>query len=330
MIQGKGFGLDVGGSSIKWAVVDDGVVVASGSEPTPQVGVDEVCDALVLAVERHAVPAGVEGAIGLALPGSLDSRTSEIFNLPNIPGEWTGVRPADVLGSATGRKWHVLNDARAFAASQLVAGAARDASDALLFALGTGVGGAVVLDHRIWMGSSGLVGEIGHVAIDPGGRECGCGALGCLETYAGAAGILKEAAKRGLVARLQSQHPDLPVTAREVFVAAAHGDADAIELTNAAGDALGTVIAHLSTLLRPDLVVIGGGLAQGLPQLMPSIEAAVDREIRLTEGPPIVPAEFGSIAGAIGAALWAAGQVPISPEQFAPATAPVDPIHVAQ
>lgn len=318
MIEGKGFGLDVGGSSIKWVVVSDGEVVDSGSEPTPQEGSREVCDALIRAVEAHATPAGVDGPVGFALPGSLDSRTSHIVNLPNIPGEWTGLRPTEYLESATGRRWHVLNDARAFAASQLVAGAARGVSDALLLALGTGVGGAVVLDHHIWMGGAGLVGEIGHVGIDPNGRKCGCGARGCLETYAGAAGILKEAGRRGLSDRLARRHPDTPVTAREVFAAATEGDEDARELTGAAGDALGTVIGRISTLLCPDRIVIGGGLAAGLTQLMPSIDAAIEREIRIIKPPPIVTADFGSLAGAVGAALWAAGAVPIAPARFAP------------
>lgn len=312
-------GIDVGGSSIKWALMDDRTPVDTGSLPTPQQGADSVLHAIAGLIRSHEHHLDPQTAVGVALPASLDADTSEILALPNIPGTWSGIRPSALLEHHTGHRVDVLNDARAFAAGQLVVGAAREVSDALLVALGTGVGGALILDRTMWLGTHGLVGELGHLVVDPNGRPCGCGQRGCLEAYCGAAGLVTEATRRGIVPRVRD------ASARDLFVMAACGDIDAQQLIAEAGAALGTAIGLLSTFLVPEVVIIGGGLAEGLPQLRSSITASLAETIRIVNPPPVVASTSGPHGGAIGAAAWAAGLVPVSPAPSERATATAEP-----
>jgi glucokinase len=309
----KVLGLDVGGSSIKWAVLDDGNVGPTGTTPTPASGVPALLAELVAVAAQHA---GLDAhlPVGVALPGSLDQSTSEIHVMPNIAGEWAGVRPADLLSRATGRPWRVINDARAFAAGELVAGAARGTADALFVTLGTGVGGALVFGGRIQLGATGLVGEIGHVVVDPAGRPCGCGGAGCLEAYCGAAGILAEARRRGLTGRPPQVRPGQPgeFTVEDVFAAARAGEEAARSLVAEAGGALGAVLARVTSLLSPQQIVLGGGLSAGLPLLRPALDRAFAQNLRIVAAPQISMSTLGLYAGAAGAAAWAAGLVPTS------------------
>lgn len=310
----KVLGLDVGGSSIKWAVLDDGRVCLTGTRPTPASGVSAVLAELATVAAQHGGGLDAHLPVGIALPGSLDQCTSEIRSMPNVAGEWAGVRPADLLGAATGRSWRVINDARAFAAGELVAGAARGAADALFVTLGTGVGGALVFGGRIHLGAMGLAGEIGHVVVDPEGRPCGCGGTGCLETYCGAAGIVAEARRRGITARQPRTGPDQlgELTVEDVFAAARAANGPARSLVAEAGGALGAVLGRVASLLSPQHIVVGGGLSAGLPILRPALESAFARNLRIVSEPQISMSALGLHAGAAGAAAWAAGLVPTS------------------
>jgi glucokinase len=316
------FGLDVGGSSIKWATLHDNEIVDSGSVPTPGGGAGDVVETLLDTTRVHAPDGGRNLTIGVALPASIDIVTSEIISMPNVPGDWAGVRLADLISDSrpAGSCWTVVNDARAFAAGELVAGEARAGADVLAIAVGTGVGGALVLDGALWLGSTGLVGELGHVVVDPMGRLCGCGRRGCLETYVGAAGILAEASHRGLIDSIRDD--GAPVTVQALFDEARSGARELQELVTEGGDALGTVIARFATFLAPTTVVIGGGVAESLDLLLPSVDAAIDRELRIVPRPQVLRGQLGRYAGAAGAAAWAHGDVPSNPVL---STTPADP-----
>jgi glucokinase len=204
----------------------------------------------------------------------------------------------------------LVNDARAFALGQLRHGAAATASDAVFVTLGTGVGGAVASDGALRLGSGARGGELGHMPISPdGGRRCGCGATGCLETIAGGKALAEMGAdlvRAGTASALAARVDDKAeaVTAGDV-VAAADDDPTCAELVADAGRALGLALAALATTLAPEVVVVGGGLAAALPKLAPHLDDAFTSHARLVPKPRVLPARFGNLAGAVGAAAWA-------------------------
>lgn len=304
-------GLDLGGTSIKWARLgSDGALLDQGAVPTPADGVERTLAAIAEIVASWGSSAGPGRRIGLAVPGSVDHATSRVLNLPNIPGDWAGVLVAGRLAAATGRDWRVVNDARAFAFGELRMGAARDDADALFVTLGTGVGGAMAVHGRLEMGTAGLIGELGHVSVETGGRPCGCGHRGCLEAYAGAAGMLAEAARRGF--RAGDPTAGLPSVAH-LFDASRAGDPIARGVVAAAGSALGQALGQLCTYLAPSIVVIGGGVSHGFDQLQPTFIEALTEHVRVVPLPRVRLSRRPEIAGAIGAALWAAEADATSP-----------------
>ncbi len=299
-------GLDLGGTSIKWVLLGAGdVILDQGSVPTPNTGVEATLTVIADLAAKHAEPAIGGAGVGLAVPGSVDHATSRVLELPNIAGDWNGLLVGDHLSAKTGLAWRVVNDARAFAMGELATGVAKGTSDALFVTLGTGVGGALAVHGVIEMGAAGLIGEIGHVSIETGGRPCGCGHLGCLETYAGAAGMLTEAARRGFQAPGSETDGD-PVNPLAALFSAAHdGDPIALAVVSEAGAALGTALGQLSTFLAPTLVVIGGGVSRGFARMEPSFRVALADHTRVVPGPEVRLTERPDFAGAIGAALWA-------------------------
>jgi glucokinase len=311
-------GLDLGGTSVKWVVMgDDGggdggaggrnTIQASGRVPTPHTGdVDDVIAALV-GIARQAPAAG---RVALAAAAVVDAVAGSLLVVPNIPGDWASRTIRSELADATGRSVALVNDARAFAWGQLCLGAAAGASDAVFVTLGTGVGGAVASGGELRLGHLGRGGEIGHIPVDPeGGRRCGCGARGCLETLAGGKAI----AEMGTDAIRAGAAPALTeitggradrVSAGDVFAAADRDPACAAIVTGA-GRALGRVLAGLASTLAPEVVVVGGGLSAGLATLMPYLDEAFAEQARLVATPKVVPADFADLAGAVGAAAWA-------------------------
>lgn len=163
----------------------------------------------------------------------------------------------------------------------------------MVLALGTGVGGGIVSDGRIVRGLRGQAGELGHLPVDPHGDRCGCGAVGCLETFAGAPALVRAARDAGD-----------PITPEAIVAAAGRGDAGAIGAVNRAGAAIGRVFASLAVALTPELFVVGGGLAPALELMRPAIEAQLNERTAITGTIPIVSTALGLHAGAIGAALW--------------------------
>jgi glucokinase len=276
-------GVDVGGTSIKWVVLDGESVIHQGRRPTP-------CDdeaAVLRAIADLAATERVE-SVGVALPAVIDAKAGATLVAPNLPGEWHGLAVVEPLQDELGVPVMLCNDGRALTNAEWLLGAARGCRDAVVLALGTGVGGGIVSDGRIIRGPRGRAGELGHIPVEPTGERCGCGAIGCLETVAGA---------RALV-RACRRSPEL------IVEAARHGDAGALEVLVRAGTAIGRAFATLAVSLNPELFVVGGGLAPALALMRPAIEAQLQERTSLTGTTPIVPSALGLHAGAIGAALW--------------------------
>jgi len=240
-------------------------------------------------VERHPAIA----TVGIGVPGLYDPVAGTVRFLVNFPGPWAGRPIAREVGAALGLPVALLNDARAFGLAEHRLGAGRGAATMVGLTLGTGVGGCVVVDGRLLLNHDGAVGEIGHQTIEPDGPWCNCGNRGCLEAFARADQV---AAACGTA------------TAEEAVERARAGDARAIEGLAQVGRYLGIGIGNTVAILAPDRVVIGGGVGAATDLFRGSIEAELRRRVRITslDLVEIVPAELGTWAGAIGAAIHGA------------------------
>jgi len=298
-------GLDLGGSAIKWLVLEGEAVVAQGLVPTPLDG----CDAVVAAMAGLA--SGVEGvdAVGVGVPGLFDAagRTDLV---PNVPGRWDGYPFADRLHAAMGVPVALANDGRAATLAELRLGSGRGARHLIAVTVGTGIGGGIAVNGRVHLGRDGRAGEIGHQFVDAAGPLCGCGAYGCVEVFASAPAIRAAGARavwQGVDTVLRERAVGDPpaVTVEMVLDAAREGDAHACDIVVRAGRALGIGLANLCNALAPEVIVIGGGVAGGLDVLEPILAATLRERARLGPLPRIVPATLGPHTGAMGAALWA-------------------------
>jgi glucokinase len=289
-------GLDLGGTNIKFAVVDGHAAIAQGqvqthSDQGPAAVARRLADTAKAAMAEHG---SIDG-VGVTVPGLFDDATGVVSrNFANLPGEWKGYPLVDELARLTDRPVSIINDARAFALAELRLGAGRGARQMLGVTLGTGIGGGLVLDGELYLGPGGLAGEIGHIiAQSTDGPRCGCGNHGCLESVA-TAHVL--AAKAGCS------------DVAEVFRAVDHGDMRALAAVDEVTNHLGAVFGSLVTLLVLDRIVVGGGIAQAGMHLLDPLRAAVRRHTSFWPkgGCEVVAAELGTYAGAIGAALWSA------------------------
>jgi glucokinase len=295
-------GLDLGATNLKWAVVehagDAWSTLAHGQVPTRLVADPDAVPASVtsqLAEMAATVIAewGPVVSVGVGIAGLYDPIAGTARFLPNVPGPWAGHPVAGPVSAAAGVPVFLINDARAFGLAELRLGAGRGASSMVGLTLGTGVGGVFAIGGRVHQGHDGTAGELGHQTIDPDGPWCGCGNRGCVEAYARADQI---AAACGTA------------TAEEAVRAAQAGDARARAGLADVGRYLGIGIANMITVITPDRVVIGGGVAAAGELLFGPIRAEIARRVRTTaiEDVTVVAAELGILAGAIGAAVHGA------------------------
>ncbi len=288
-------GVDIGGTKVLAAAVSStGRVIRTARRTTPGRRVESslVEDALTEAVEEVA---GVRrpAAIGIAAAGFVDAQGERVRFAPHLPWEDEGVR------ARLAERWSapvVLdNDANCAARAEVAYGAVGDVDDALVITLGTGIGGAVVLDGTVHRGYNGMAGEFGHMQVVPDGRGCECGGTGCWEQYCSGNALVRFAHAHGLT----------DVTGPEVTQAAGQGDPVALAAFADVGTWLGVGTANLVAAFDPQVVVIGGGLsAAGDLLLEPARRALRDSLVGATHRtvPPLVRAALGPEAGAVGAA----------------------------
>ncbi|MBI4577066.1 MAG: ROK family protein [Planctomycetes bacterium] len=282
-------GADLGGTNLRAAVVDgagrilEAVRLPTGAEEGPEAVLGRLAGAL------RGLGAGRDvAAVGVGAAGPLDPETGVIHVAPNFPG-WKDVPVAARLARDLGWPVHLENDANAAAYGEAWTGAGVGVRSLVMLTLGTGVGGGLILDGRLWRGHRGLAGEVGHMVVEPEGPPCGCGARGCLESLASATAIARRAGG---------------ASARAVYDAALGGEPRAIESLRVAGRALGIALASLVNLLNPERVVLGGRVAGALDFLLPALVAELrERALAVAlDGVEVVGAALGDDAGVVGAA----------------------------
>jgi glucokinase len=283
-------GLDLGGTNIKLAVLEDGRVVDRREAPTRSED-DDPAAIVSRIVELGRTVAPVD-AIGVALPGLFDD-DGVVVLLPNVYGSWAGTPARALLEDGFGLPVRLINDGHAFAVAESTLGAGRGAANVMCIVCGTGIGGGLFLDGRLHLGPAHRAGEFGHHTVVEDGLTCECGNTGCLELYAGSRAI---AAAAGTP------------TFEEAVARARSGDDTASRALARAGELIGLAIANVLIFLGPDRVVVGGGVAEAGELLFNSLRASVARRARVAplDEIAITTAQLGPHAGAIGAALWSA------------------------
>ena len=316
--DGNRGGIDLGGTKIEAIIVDAGnTVLGQSRRPTPTAGGPaDVADQMAEAMQAAAEAAGVETrslqGVGVGSPGVVDGAAGTVAQARNLPG-WNGTfELAKALSDALGTKVHIGNDVQVATRAEVELGAGKSYASLLGVFWGTGVGGGVVIDGRLWLGR-GSAGEIGHMVIKRDGAQCPCGRRGCVEAYAGRGAMEAKARKqhdegaKTDLFKIMKHRGRTRLTSAVWAHALEEKDPLATELIDRAVEALGAGIASAVNLLDVEAVIIGGGLGVrfGQPMTDRIITAMHPHLFRDDRPPDVHVAGLGDLGGALGAALLA-------------------------
>ncbi|QYK59903.1 ROK family glucokinase [Paenibacillus sp. S25] len=303
-------GVDLGGTAIKVGICNEnGQLLHTYEGPTEtDKGVDVVIGNIEKYV-RHIVEQSpyewdqLKG-VGAGVAGFTNVREGIIVLAPNIGFRDVPIRA--LLEERIGKPVKIDNDANVAALGEAWAGAGKGIENCVCYTLGTGVGGGIIINGKIYQGFSGMAGEIGHISVVPDleAIQCGCGKMGCLETVSSATGIIrmaKDAVERGDRTSLALEDQ---IAAKEVFDAAKAGDEVALRIVNRAAFYLGKSMAAVAAVLNPELFIIGGGVSKAGDFLFEEMRRVYTKLAPepLQKGVSIVPAVLGNDAGIVGAA----------------------------
>ena len=303
-------GVDVGGTKIAAGVVDeDGAVLATLHRRSPATARNAIFTTIADVVNELAVHYDAP-TIGVGAAGFTSSDRNTMVHGTNL--DWTGARIADEVAERTGKRVVVENDANAAGWAEARFGAAAGKANVLVITLGTGVGGAVIIDGRLVRGAAGFAAEVGHITIVPDGRPCGCGLRGCLERYGsgtalGVNGWELATFRPDYAARIieLSGGDANRISGKAVTAAAREGDPAALECYARLGRALGQGLADLAAVLDPEVIVMTGGLTEAGPILLEPVTAAFRAHLTAHARRPEIPvliSSAGQDAGLVGAA----------------------------
>ena len=303
-------GVDLGGTNIKIGIVSDkGKLVKSISIKTeadcgPKTVIANMIKGVEAIISKNKLK--IQG-IGIGCPGVVSIKKGIVENAPNLPG-WKNVKLGPIIKEKFSYRVHLENDANAAAIGELMFGAGKKFDSFVMVTLGTGVGGGIVFNKKIFRGEFGAAGEIGHISIDVNGPKCNCGSTGCIEAYAGNS-YLKE--------QIRSELKDYPdskvwkmiendlskVSPRIIQAASEKKDAYAKFVIERMGKQLGTALASLSNLLDISTFIIGGGVAGFGKPLLDSARKTISERVLLPLRPRVlvIPAKLQNEAGIKGA-----------------------------
>lgn len=317
-------GVDLGGTKIYAGLADgQGRLLSELKVPTEAASgyaavLERVASAVREAIRRAGVPDGAPAVVGVGVPGQIDPATGVVHQAPNLG--WKNVPFGEDLKSLVSGEIRLDNDANLAALGEYRFGAGRGVGDLVFMTVSTGIGGGLILNHRLYRGAGFGAGEIGHMVVEPGGPRCACGNHGCLEAVASGGAIGRRA--RELIAAGRGRRmldlaggvPDR-VSARAVFQAAAEDDGEALELVRRAARYLGIGIANILNVLSPSLVILGGGVMESGPLIWELVRSEVGKNAldQSLASARLVPAALGGRMGLMGAvALAGAGDLQLT------------------
>ena len=308
-------GIDLGGTNIKAGIVSlEGKVIERWRQLTnAHEGGPAVLKRMLKFAEEilnsEKIKSGeyVVEAIGIGSPGAIDHINGVVStNTANIP-DWGGIKIVESFQKKFNLPTSVDNDANLFALAEAKFGAGQGSKVVLCYTMGTGIGGGLIIDGKVFHGVNNYAGELGHTIVEVDGAPCTCGGHGCVEAYTAAAGITRYAKQ------LMEKNPDSnlhkceKITPRTVYETALEGDKTALQVIKRTGKYLGTAISSMVAAINPDKVIIGGGISAMGEILLDHIKEEVKSRVFFYRFSPveIVPAGLGGDAGTIGAAAQA-------------------------
>ncbi|MFC1911805.1 ROK family protein [Chloroflexota bacterium] len=309
--------VDLGGTKILTALVSrNGEIMARGrcltladEGPTPVIG--RLLSAVDSMLRLESLAPSEVDSISIAAAGAVDLDRGLVTLSPNLPG-WHDVPLGEAVRERYGIKVFLVNDASAAALGEHHFGSGKRVTNLVFLTIGTGIGGGIIVNGKLYQGLSGSAGEIGHMTLDMNGLRCACGNIGCLETLASGTAIAREARHR-LKQGEKSALTDIMagkignITAEEVGAAAGDGDSLALDIITRAGTYLGVGMVNLVNIFNPEMIVVGGGVARLAELLLePARQAVWERAFPVSaKAVRIVAARLGEEAGIYGAAAYA-------------------------
>ena len=278
-------GMDMGGTNTVFGIVDArGNVISksaikTGTHADINLYIDDVYTELIKLIDAVGGVEKIKG-IGVGAPnGNYYSGTIELA--PNLP--WKGIIPfAKLMTEKFGVPTALTNDANAAAVGEMTYGAALGMKNFIMITLGTGVGSGIVIDGKVVYGHDGFAGELGHVTVIKNGRKCGCGRLGCLETYASASGVARSAREILETTKQDSLLRNIPIddiTSKDVYDAAMDGDVVAKEIFQFTGEILGEAFSNFVPFSAPEAIVLFGGLARAGDMILNPIVENMEKNL---------------------------------------------------
>ena len=300
-------GIELSGSKLRAATVNNEGVIGERREAVVQP--DSLVAQVAQLVSDLRQSAKTVEAVGIAIPGLVNRQTDRVVASRDLPATVRENLHAEFM-EATGLRVELENDANAAAYGEYKIGAGRGSRDLFYITIGEGIGGAIILDGKLWTGASGFAGEVGHITIDTEGSECQCGNTGCLETVASAPNIVRRANERlnrDSTSSLSKLAVNKDFTADDMAREAKEGDDFSLMMIERTGKYIGTGVASVINLLNIERIVLGGGVMQaGDLILNPIIQEAKRRAFQpCFEATQIVVAALGEDAATIGAAMLA-------------------------
>ena len=318
----KYIGCDLGGTNLRAGIVDPQSGRVSHLHTTltlAREGHDAVMARMGALIEQMREASGLSkdeiGGVGIGAPGVLDLERGLTLMLPNLYGKWPEIPLRDTISEYTGLPTTLLNDVRSITFGEWRFGAGQGVDTMACFAVGTGIGGGLVVNGQLHLGIGGTGGELGHQMIDFNGKSCSCGNRGCLEAYASGPAI----AAMGMKAVVQGITTSIgelvdfdlnKITPKIIAQAASQGDEVAQNIIEEAGFYIGIAAANVCAAIGPRKIVIAGGVSRiGEPLLAPIRRTIRERVcVMPVEQVEVVQAQLGDDAGVIGTALWAANK----------------------
>ena len=307
-------GIDLGGTNIAvGAVSEEGKILSRVSVPTgAERPFQELVRDMAQCVKDAAEKAGLTlkdiKSVGIGIPGVAESETGVVFNCTNLG--WFNVPLRAELQKYVDLPVLIDNDANVAALAESYAGVSKDCRSSVMFTLGTGVGGGIVIDGKPWAGAHGRGGEIGHMTLVPDGVPCTCGNNGCVERYCSATALIRTAKQECFAypdtLMLKKVQGDVDkLNARIVIDCAKEGDAEALRVFNAFVRYLAMAINNITAFFDPDMIVLGGGVSGAGDFLLDAVSALLPRfqMFKALPIPKLALAKLGNEAGIIGAAM---------------------------